>query len=240
LLSYNREVTEKSDKERNLWYSEVTTLPQAKGETLCHGYGNTGSLSPSTDGGILFQARRNSDGDSVQVKPEDGLQVGKSLRMDIGELERQKPPSPQPSETAHRGRADIDSELHPAEWTKRLAVGLSAVTGEWVHPPLREFQACSQPVVWKAKKETEVEEETLEDMGILYHRIRIATPRHNGKVERQHRTDGERFYDKMRMYNLADGRKQLAAYQAKSNTYIKTCLSFRSPNQVLADYLAVM
>ena len=83
-------------------------------------------------------------------------------------------------------------------------------------------------------------EEALEDMGILYHRIRIATPRHNGKVERQHRTDQERFYNKLRMYDLADGRKQLAVYQKKSNDHIKTCLGFRSPNQVLDDYLAVM
>jgi transposase len=94
-------------------------------------------------------------------------------------------------------------------------------------------------LVIKAKHKT-LFEQALEDMDILYHRIRIATPRHNGKVERQHRTDQERFYGKLRMYNLTDGRKQLAVYQAKSNDHIKTCLNFRSPNQVLDDYLAVM
>ena len=82
-------------------------------------------------------------------------------------------------------------------------------------------------------------EQALEDMDILYKRIRIATPRHNGKVERQHRTDGERFYRKLRMYGLADGQTQLAKYQAKSNNHIKTCLNFRTPNQVLQDYLAI-
>jgi len=46
-------------------------------------------------------------------------------------------------------------------------------------------------------------------MDIIYHRIRVATPRHNGKVERQHRTDEKRFYKKMRMYSLSDGHKQL-------------------------------
>lgn len=50
-------------------------------------------------------------------------------------------------------------------------------------------------------------EEVLELCGIKYHRIGVATPRHNGKVERQHRTDEKRFYKKMKMYNLADGRK---------------------------------
>ena len=82
--------------------------------------------------------------------------------------------------------------------------------------------------------------EALLEMGIEYRRIRIATPRHNGKVERQHRTDEARFYHQMRMYSLEDGRRQLAVYQRKSNDYIMTCLGLRSPNQVLADYLAVM
>ena len=94
-------------------------------------------------------------------------------------------------------------------------------------------------LVVKSKHKT-LFEEALAEMGIEYHRIRIATPRHNGKVERQHRTDEERFYSPMRMYSLTDGRKQLAVYQRKSNDYIMTCLGMRSPNQVLADYLAVM
>lgn len=80
----------------------------------------------------------------------------------------------------------------------------------------------------------------LEKCGIKYHRIRVATPRHNGKVERQNRQDEERFYSKMKMYNLEDGRKQLAVYQKKSNNYIKICLNMKSPNQVVAEYLGVM
>jgi transposase InsO family protein len=94
-------------------------------------------------------------------------------------------------------------------------------------------------LVVKAKHKT-LFEEALDMMGILYHRIRIATPQHNGKVERQHRTDEMRFYSRMRMYSLDDGRKQLAVYQRASNHYIKTCLNLRSPNDVLNDYLAVM
>lgn len=94
-------------------------------------------------------------------------------------------------------------------------------------------------LVTKSKHKTLFETALLE-MGIEYQRIRIATPRHNGKVERQHRTDELRFYQHMKMYSLEDGRKQLAAYQRKSNDYIMTCLNMRSPNQVLADYHAVM
>ncbi len=83
-------------------------------------------------------------------------------------------------------------------------------------------------------------EYALEEMGIRYHRIRVATPRHNGKVERQHRTDEMRFYRHMRMYSLEDGRKQLAIYQRKSNDYIMTCLNMRSPNQILALYQGIL
>ena len=111
--------------------------------------------------------------------------------------------------------------------------------------PIREIQTdngteWTNALLVKKSTHKTLFEQALEDMGILYHRIQIATPRHNGKVERQHRTDEKRFYKKMRMYNLADGRKQLAKYNAKSNDIPKICLNFRSPNEVLADYLAVM
>ena len=83
-------------------------------------------------------------------------------------------------------------------------------------------------------------EQELERIGIIYHRIRPATPRHNGKVERQHRIDEMRFYRHMRMYSLEDGRRQLARYQRQSNNNIMTCLGMRSPNQVLQLYLDAM
>lgn len=83
-------------------------------------------------------------------------------------------------------------------------------------------------------------ETALEALGIKYHRIRVATPRHNGKVERQHRTDEKRFYKKMKMYNLADGREQLARYNIKSNNIPKICLGFLTPNEVMEKHLGVM
>lgn len=79
-------------------------------------------------------------------------------------------------------------------------------------------------------------EEELERQGIKYHRIRIATPRHNGKVERQHRTDENRFYKKMNMHTLEDGRNQLMKYNKWSNNIPKICLEFKSPNEVLKEY----
>lgn len=111
--------------------------------------------------------------------------------------------------------------------------------------PIREVQTdngteWTTALLVKDSKSKTLFEQALEDMDILYHRIRVATPRHNGKVERQHRTDEKRFYKKMRMYNLEDGKKQLKKYNLKSNNIPKVCLNFRTPNEVLADYLAIM
>jgi len=94
-------------------------------------------------------------------------------------------------------------------------------------------------LVVKAKHKT-LFEQALNELGIEYQRIRIATPRHNGKVERMHRTDQMRIYDHLRFFGLDDGRKQLAEYTRRSNYIIKTVLGMRSPNQVLRDYLAVV
>ena len=111
--------------------------------------------------------------------------------------------------------------------------------------PIREIQTDNGTEFTKAlisndPNEKSLFERKLKEYDILYHRIRIATPRHNGKVERQHRIDQQRFYNHLRMFSLEDGRKQLAVYQKKSNDYIKHCLQLRSPNQVLANYMAVM
>ena len=111
--------------------------------------------------------------------------------------------------------------------------------------PIREVQTdngnefTNRLIVVKSKHLT-LFEQALLDLGIIYHRIQIATPRHNGKVERQHRTDEARFYKHMKMYSLEDGRKQLSIYQLKSNNYIKTCLGMKTPNQVVKMYQGIM
>ena len=111
--------------------------------------------------------------------------------------------------------------------------------------PIREVQTdngtefTNRLVVVKSRHLT-LFEGALPEMGIICHRIQIATPRHNGKVERQHRIDEARFYKHMKMYNLKDGRRQLAVYQRKSNNYIKTCLGMKTPDHVVRMYQEVM
>lgn len=111
--------------------------------------------------------------------------------------------------------------------------------------PIKEVQTdngteWTTALLVKDPKSKTMFEKALEKMDIIYHRIRVATPRHNGKVERQRRTDEKRFYKKTRMYSLEDGREQLRKYNKKSNNIPKVCLNFRTPNEVLDDYLSVM
>ncbi|MDR2360885.1 MAG: integrase core domain-containing protein, partial [Oscillospiraceae bacterium] len=80
----------------------------------------------------------------------------------------------------------------------------------------------------------------LEEADIAHKLIPPRTPWHNGKVERQHRTDQQRFYDSLRMFSLADGRKQLAKYDKQSNDSIKTCLGLKSPNDLPHLFLALL
>ncbi|MPM59629.1 IS481 family transposase ISSsu8 [bioreactor metagenome] len=111
--------------------------------------------------------------------------------------------------------------------------------------PIREVQTdngteWTTALLVKNPESKTLFENALKEMDIIYHRIRIATPRHNGKVERQHRTDEKRFYKHMKMYSLEDGRKQLKKYNKRSNDIPKVCLNFQSPNEVLVKYLFVM
>lgn len=110
--------------------------------------------------------------------------------------------------------------------------------------PIREIQTDNGSEFTNALRRTNANpslfESELEKANIIYHRIRVATPRHNGKVERQHRMDEARLYSKMRMYNLEDDRRQLERYNVRSNDIAKVCLNYRSPNEVLNHYLAIV
>ena len=39
------------------------------------------------------------------------------------------------------------------------------------------------------------------------------------------------------MYSLEDGRKQLAAYNRRSNNIVKICLDYKTPNEKYKKYL---
>ena len=53
--------------------------------------------------------------------------------------------------------------------------------------------------------------------GIKHKLIRPRTPRHNGKVERSHRNDNERFYRYLHYYSFDDLQAQMQVYLRRSN-----------------------
>lgn len=72
---------------------------------------------------------------------------------------------------------------------------------------------------------------------IAHSLIKPYTPKHNGKVERSHRKDNERFYTHRRFYSLDDARKQIRRYNNEYNNFPMQPLKWKSPNEVLRDYL---
>lgn len=78
----------------------------------------------------------------------------------------------------------------------------------------------------------------LEQHGIEHKMIRPFTPRHNGKVERSHRKDNERFYATHRFYSFQDFARQLKTYNCKDyNNFPMRPLGWKSPRQVLNDFV---
>ena len=73
--------------------------------------------------------------------------------------------------------------------------------------------------------------------GIRHQFIRPRTPEHNGKVERSHRIDQEKFYRSLRFYSLGDLRKQGKAWMDRYNSTPRMVLKLRSPNQAELDSL---
>lgn len=67
--------------------------------------------------------------------------------------------------------------------------------------------------------------------GIAHKTIRPRTPWHNGKVERSHRNDQERFYNHLNFYSFEDLQEQMKRYLYRSNNIPMAVLGWKSPNQ---------
>lgn len=74
--------------------------------------------------------------------------------------------------------------------------------------------------------------------GIRHKRIRPFTPRHNGKVERSHRKDNERFYATHSFYSFEDFATQLQRYNRRHyNHFPMRPLGWKSPATVLMEFI---
>jgi len=80
----------------------------------------------------------------------------------------------------------------------------------------------------------------LADEGIEHKLIKVATPRHNGKVERSHRSDQERFYEHGKFFSLRYLKDQFIRYLGESNRYPLMAHHWRSASQMLQHYQEVV
>ena len=71
-----------------------------------------------------------------------------------------------------------------------------------------------------------------EKLGIEHKLIRPRTPRHNGKVERSHRNDQERFYNHLKFYSYDDLLIQMQRYLHRSNNIPMKVLGWKSPREM--------
>ncbi len=67
------------------------------------------------------------------------------------------------------------------------------------------------------------------ELHITHKLIRPRTPQHNGKVERSHRNDQERFYNFLHFYSYEDLIKQMKPYMRRSNKIPMQVLGWKSP-----------
>lgn len=84
-------------------------------------------------------------------------------------------------------------------------------------------------------KET-IFEKNLKDLKIVYKKTRPYSPWQNGKVERSHREDQRRFYDKREFKSVEDMIKQHRRYMNRENNIARKVLGFLNPNQVVEQY----
>lgn len=71
----------------------------------------------------------------------------------------------------------------------------------------------------------------LNELNVKHHKIRPRTPQHNGKVERSHRNDNERFYSYLKFYDFNDLKKQGYLYLKRSNNIPMAVLNYLTPKE---------
>lgn len=75
-------------------------------------------------------------------------------------------------------------------------------------------------------------------LGITHKLIRPRTPWHNGKVERSHRNDQERFYNFISFYSYDDLKLQMKRYLNRSNNIPMQVLGWISPLEKRSELMA--
>ena len=80
-------------------------------------------------------------------------------------------------------------------------------------------------------------EKELKEQGIEHKLIKPKTPRHNGKVERSHRKDQERFYYNKVFCSFEDFKNRLKYWEKEYNNFPMKPLNWLSPNEKYLEYI---
>ena len=89
---------------------------------------------------------------------------------------------------------------------------------------------------WQGTKKKTMFEKKLEELGIKHKLIKPKTPRHNGKVERSHRKDQERFYYNKVFCSFEDFKNRLKYWEKVYNDFPMKPLKWLSPNEKLKEF----
>ena len=92
---------------------------------------------------------------------------------------------------------------------------------------------------WQGTKKKTMFESKLEELGIKHKLIKPKTPRHNGKVERSHRKDQERFYYNKVFCSFEDFKNRLKYWEKEYNNFPMKPLNWLSPNEKYLEYIQV-
>jgi len=76
----------------------------------------------------------------------------------------------------------------------------------------------------------------LKQLGLKHKRTRPYSPWQNGKVERSHKLDNDKFYNRQEFTSEADMNKKLSRYNTRYNNIARKVLGFKSPNQMILEY----
>lgn len=90
---------------------------------------------------------------------------------------------------------------------------------------------------WQGTKKKTMFEKKLEELGIKHKLIKPKTPRHNGKVERSHRKDQERFYYNKIFCSFEDFKSRLKYWEKEYNNFPMKPLKWLSPNEKYLEYI---
>ena len=125
--------------------------------------------------------------------------------------------------------SSADFVQRAVKWFKRRGITIECIQTD------NGFEFTNRFSPSKKDKKT-MFEKTLAHLGIKHKLIRPYTPRHNGKVERSHREDHNKFYSCHSFYSCADLNAQLAERLSRTNNRPMRPLNWLSPIEFLNEH----